>query len=243
MTRITYFISDLHLSPEREDITDCFERFITEQAPKAEALYVLGDLFEVWIGDDDRSDYNQKIAELFKTLSQTIPIYFIRGNRDFLLGRRFCKMSGMKLLKEQAVVNLYNTPTLLLHGDELCTLDQKYQRFRRIVRHPLVKMVLKSLPLSYRRDLAKRARQKSAVSQQAKNVAMMDVVNDEVISRLAQSKVSRMIHGHTHQPNIHSLKVGKKDAQRIVLGDWYDQGSILEVTPDAINLKSLKHTI
>ena len=132
----TYFISDLHLSPERDDITRCFEQFMAEQAPTADALYVLGDLFEVWIGDDDRSEFVQRISDCFNLLSTRVPIFFIRGNRDFLLGRRFCRKAGITLLPEQKVIDLYGTPTLLMHGDELCTQDVNYQRFRRIVGTP-----------------------------------------------------------------------------------------------------------
>ncbi len=241
MTQTTYFISDLHLSPERDDITECFERFMQTQARDADALYVLGDLFEAWIGDDDTSPFSLRIAAQFRQLSQNIPIYFIRGNRDFLLGRRFCKMAGMTLLKEQTVIDLYGTKVLIMHGDELCTLDHSYQKFRKIIRHPLVKMCIKTLPLNYRRKLAKKARQKSVAVQKNRNMDIMDVVQQDVLNALNIHQVETLIHGHTHQPNIHSVTEYSATARRIVLGDWYDQGSILEVTPDALNLRALKH--
>ncbi len=241
MNTITYFISDLHLSPERGDITECFERFMREQALHADALYVLGDLFEAWIGDDDISSFTHHIADIFKTVSHKVPTYFIHGNRDFLVGQSFCQSAGITLLPEQAVIDLYGTPTLILHGDELCSLDVNYQRFRRIVRHPLTRSLLTALPLAYRKKLARKARAKSVASQQGRNMDSMDVVHSDVVNALNHHGVRHMVHGHTHKPNIHSFKLAEGVGQRIVLGDWYDQGSILEVSADGLQLKTLKH--
>ncbi len=240
MTSITYFISDLHLSADRPDITQCLEDFLQTHALTADALYVLGDLFEYWIGDDDRSDFNEQIALMFKQVSDTgVPIYFIHGNRDFLIREKFAKRAGMTLLSEQAVIDLYGTPTLILHGDELCTQDIAYQKFRRKARSWWWPRIILSLPLSLRRYLAKRGRETSQKNQQKLTMEIMDVSPPEVVNYLERFGVQRMIHGHTHRPALHDLEANQKPAQRIVLGDWYDQGSMLQVTPENIELTNM----
>lgn len=240
MTSITYFISDLHLSADRPDITQCLEDFLQTHALTADALYVLGDLFEYWIGDDDRSDFNEQVAAMFKKVSYAkVPIYFIHGNRDFLIREKFAKRAGMTLLSEQAVIDLYGTPTLILHGDELCTQDIAYQKFRRKARSWWWPRIILSLPLSLRRYLAKRGRETSQKNQQKLTMEIMDVSPAEVVNYLERFGVQRMIHGHTHRPALHDLEANQKPAQRIVLGDWYDQGSMLKVTEKALELTHL----
>lgn len=245
MGAFTYFISDLHLSAEREDITNCLMTFLREDAPKADALYVLGDLFEVWIGDDDINPFTQKIALAFKQLSLTTPVYFIHGNRDFVLKEKYAALAGMTLLPEQTVVSLYNTPTLLLHGDELCTRDVEYMRFRKKSRSWWWQTLMLSLPLSWRRKVAGKGRDVSAQNKQQLTMDIMDVTPQEVVATFERHQVSRMIHGHTHRPDIHIHPIHLQDtppkthinATRIVLGDWYSQGSVLKVDAQRFELQ------
>jgi UDP-2,3-diacylglucosamine hydrolase len=237
MQPFTYFISDLHLAAERPDITQCLFDFLQTQAIQAEALYVLGDLFEAWIGDDDNSEFNTSITSAFKKLAQQgIPIYFIHGNRDFLIRNKFAQQAGMILLPEQCVVDLYGTPTLIMHGDELCTLDVAYQKFRRKARGWWWPRLVLSLPLSTRRKIAENGRKTSKKNHAGLTMEIMDVNHTDVVKAMEQHQVTRLIHGHTHRPAIHDLSINGQPAQRIVLGDWYDQGSILKVSQDKLEL-------
>lgn len=242
MQSVTYFISDLHLSADRPDITACFIRFLQNEAPGASALYILGDLFEAWIGDDDINPFTNQIANALRELANTgTPIWFIHGNRDFLLGKRYAKRSGMTLLPENHVIDLYGTPTLIMHGDELCTMDVAYQQFRRKARGWWWPRMIKMLPLSVRRRIAEKGRQTSATNKSQLNQTIMDVTPDEVLQVMAAANVTQLIHGHTHRPAVHNLTIQqqnqqKQSAQRIVLGDWYTQGSVLKVTPQEMQL-------
>ncbi|PKG97527.1 UDP-2,3-diacylglucosamine diphosphatase [Paraglaciecola sp. MB-3u-78] len=241
MIPFTYFISDLHLSADRDDINQCLFTFLSEQAPQADALYVLGDLFEVWIGDDDQNSFTLSIAKAFNALGQSgVPIYFIHGNRDFLIRQRFAKQAGFKILPEQVVIDLYGDPTLIMHGDELCTKDTEYQAFRKKARSWWWPRIMLSLPLSTRRKLANKGRATSKQKQSALSAEIMDVTSEEVITYMQKFAVKKLIHGHTHRPAIHPLEINGQPAQRIVLGDWYDQGSILKVSAAAIELKQQK---
>lgn len=235
----TYFIADLHLSADRDDITDCFARFLQQDAPHADALYILGDLFEAWIGDDDINPFTAHVAELINGLNQhQVPVYFIHGNRDFLIRKTFAKRAGMKLLPEQTVIDLYGTPTLIMHGDELCTLDVNYQKFRLKARGWWWPRMILSLPLWCRRKIADNGRKKSQQnqSQLARNIT--DVTTEEVINAMDHAGVTQLIHGHTHRPNIHQVSLKNGAGTRIVMGDWYTQGSVLEVCPEKVELKS-----
>jgi UDP-2,3-diacylglucosamine hydrolase len=236
----TYFISDLHLGEDFPEITACFEQFMREVAPTADALYVLGDLFEVWIGDDNVTAFNEHIAQLFKRASQEIPIYFIHGNRDFAIGKAFANKAGFTILDEQTVIDLYGTPTLLLHGDELCTKDVEYQKFRKRARTWWWKGFMGALPLKIRKRIAAEGREKSKNNKQRLASSIMDVTPEEVVAVFEKHGVQNMIHGHTHRPDTHHLTANQKPATRIVLGDWYEQGSVLEVTADKKELKRLK---
>ena len=160
----TYFIADLHLSAERPDITECLETFLAEEAIRADALYVLGDLFEAWIGDDDINDFTSRVVLAFRTLADTgVPIYFIHGNRDFLIRNQFAKRAGMTLLPEEKVIDLYGEPTLIMHGDQLCTRDIAYQKFRKKARGWWWPRLILMLPLSTRRKIAAKGRKQSQV--------------------------------------------------------------------------------
>ena len=241
MTPFTYFISDLHLSADRDDINQCLFKFLRAQAPHADALYVLGDLFEVWIGDDDQNSFTVSIAEAFNTLRLSgVPIYFIHGNRDFLIRQRFAKQAGFTILPEQVLIDLYGEPTLIMHGDELCTKDIEYQIFRKKARSWWWPRIMLSLPLSTRRKIASKGRATSKHKQSKLSADIMDVTSEEVIKCMQKFAVKKLIHGHTHRPAIHPLEVNGQPAKRIVLGDWYDQGSVLKVSPEGTELKAQK---
>ncbi|SMY32848.1 UDP-2,3-diacylglucosamine hydrolase [Photobacterium malacitanum] len=235
----TLFIADLHLSAERPDITACFLRFMAQETHHIDALYVLGDLFEMWIGDDEDSPFLRQIKQAFKTLTDTgTPCYFIHGNRDFLIGKRFSRETGITLLPEHSVVDLYGTPTLILHGDTLCIEDQAYQRYRKKVHNPVIQWLFARLPLSYRIKVGDKFRQNSGKNNQTKSQSIMDVTQAEVIRVMREANVTQMIHGHTHRPNIHNFDIDGIPAQRIVLGDWYDHGSVLVYNADGYQLET-----
>ena len=238
---VTYFIADLHLAPDRPDISNCFINFLNTDAKQAQVLYILGDLFESWIGDDDDTPFTASIAAALLQLSQQgTEIFYIHGNRDFLLGKKYAKKSGMRLLTEIELIDLYGQPTVIMHGDTLCTRDIAYQAFRRKSRSWWWQALIKCLPLSVRRKKAADYRQQSAAATATKAQDIMDVTPEEVESCLAQHHSLLLIHGHTHRPKVHQLTVNGQDATRIVLGDWYQQGAWLKVTPDNFILLNQK---
>jgi len=234
---ITYFISDLHLSAERNDITECFEHFMQTDAIHAEALYILGDLFEVWIGDDDVTAFSERVADAILAISKKMPVYFIHGNRDFAIGKRFAARSGMQLLPEQAVINLYGNKTLISHGDELCTKDLEYMAFRKKARGWWWPKLMLSLPLSWRKKIAEKGRKVSQNNHKSLSEEIMDVTPSEVIRTMQHYQVDTFIHGHTHRPKVHEFLIDDAPCKRIVLGDWYDQGSILKASPEELSLQ------
>lgn len=240
MNDFTFFISDLHLSADRPDITECLLHFLEHEAPHAEALYVLGDLFEVWLGDDDITEFSETIAYAFKSLSVSTPIYFIHGNRDFALKKKYAKRAGFTILDEQTVIDLYGKPTLLLHGDELCTRDIEYMKFRKKARSWWWPRLMLSLPLSIRRKIANKGRNVSKANKAQLASEIMDVTPEEVVKTLEQHNVQYMIHGHTHRPAIHLLEANNQEASRVVLGDWYTQGSVLRVSKTGVELETRK---
>ena len=233
-------ISDLHLDTARPQITVLFERFLREQGRQATALYILGDLFEAWVGDDDDSELPARVAAALADLRAAgVPIYFMAGNRDFLLGADYARRAGLTRLDDGVVHTLSGTPTLLLHGDTLCTDDEAYQAFRRQVRDPAWQRDFLARPLAARKAFAAQARAASRSHQQHARAAIMDVNADAVAQVLRAAGVTRMIHGHTHRPAIHDITLDGAPAQRIVLGDWYEQGSVLRLTREAAELSSL----
>jgi len=235
--QVSYFIADLHLAQNRPDITACFLRFLKNEAAQAQHLYILGDLFEAWIGDDDDSEYLTTIAEALTALSTLgTTIYYIHGNRDFLLGQRFAKKSAMILLPEIDLIDLYGENVVIMHGDTLCTRDIGYQKFRKKSRSWWWQAIIKSLPLFIRKKIANDYRKKSAAATATKSQDIMDVTPDEVVKCLEDYHSQLLIHGHTHRPAVHELKANNKDAKRIVLGDWYEQGAWLKVTPTSMEL-------
>ena len=224
----TLFISDLHLDESRPDITDAFKRFMLQIAPNAEALYILGDFFEVWIGDDDDSSFNQSIVELLASYSASgKKLYFMVGNRDFLVGDDFAARSGATLLHDPSVIDLYSQKVLLMHGDSLCTNDTEYMAFRQQARSLEWQTQLLSQPLEARREIARQLRARSKSMNSLKADDIMDVTPEEVTKELNKHQVQRLIHGHTHRPARH--KVDDIDnGERIVLGDWHSQAWWLE---------------
>jgi UDP-2,3-diacylglucosamine hydrolase len=240
----TLFISDLHLDGSRPDITEQFLDFLRGEAARAERLYILGDLFEAWIGDDDPdSDKRRVVSALHALTTGGVRCFVMHGNRDFLLGARFCKETGTELIDDGTVVSVYGRKVLLMHGDTLCSDDHAYQRLRRIVRNPVVQWALRSLSLSQRQRLAVRMRAGSKAHIEAADKSMpyvMDVNNEAVANAFRQSGVDCLIHGHTHRPAIHELDVDSKRCTRIVLGDWYEQGSVLRWTVQGYELAGLR---
>lgn len=225
----TLFISDLHLDGSRPETTSLFLKFLELEARKASSLYILGDFFEVWIGDDDDDPHHAQVMDGLKTLTSLgVPVYFMHGNRDFLIGKRFAERTGVKLLADAKVVDLGGSPTLLMHGDTLCTDDLQYQRARRFMRNRLVQGIYMALPLSLRRRIAAYARAKSKADTATKAPYIMDVNQQTVESVMVRYGVRRLVHGHTHRPAVHHFKSADgKTMERVVLGDWYEQSSIL----------------
>ena len=224
----TLFISDLHLEPTRPAITTLFLDFLERRARRAEALYILGDLFEAWIGDDDDADIGRTVAAALRTLTdQGVPTFFLHGNRDFLLGERFAAASGIQLLPESMVIELGGERVLLLHGDTLCTDDVEYQAFRTQVRDPAWQARTLALPLAQRRALAGQLRETSRQATRQKAADITDANPTAVDQALRAHGVHRLIHGHTHRPALHDWTLDGQAARRAVLGDWYDQGSVL----------------
>lgn len=240
MTRQTLFIADLHLSAERPDITQCFREFIENIDSNTDALYVLGDLFEVWIGDDDVNPFTNEIAALFASLEKKqIPVYFIHGNRDFLLRHRYATRANFTILPQDTVVDLYGTRTLIMHGDQLCTQDIAYQKFRKKSRSWWWPRLVLSLPLFIRKKLAQKGREVSKENQRHLTQMIMDVTPTEVTKVMEDNDVCYLVHGHTHRPHKHHIELKNGAGQRIVLGDWYEQGSYLKVTHNDWDLVSL----
>ena len=236
----TLFISDLHLDQSRPRILELFEQFLATEARHADALYILGDLFESWVGDDDDSSLATRVASALHELGRDgVPVYFMAGNRDFLLGPDYARRCGMTLLADGTVVDLHGTPTVLLHGDTLCTDDLEYQAFRAQVRDPAWQQQFLAQPLGTRRAYAAQARDASKAHTGSSDMTIMDVTPAAVMQALKQAGVRHMIHGHTHRPAVHALEVDGQPAQRIVLGDWYEQGSVLRVDAHARRLQSL----
>ncbi len=229
MNNETLFLSDLHISFEKPEITQRFLGFLEHRASKAGAIYILGDLFDAWIGDDDPSPPNNKIRKLLKQLTSTGTKVFLQpGNRDFLLGERFCRDTGVRLLPDYAVIDLYGTPTLLTHGDLLCTDDVAYQAFRSKSRTPEWQNNVLSKPLLLRLLAARWYRFRSYLHKRKKSSDIMDVNQHAVLTALRDHNCLRLIHGHTHRPGIHSFDLDNQLAQRFVLADWQkDKAEIL----------------
>lgn len=237
----TLFIADLHLDDSRPQITRLFEQFLaSDEARSADALYILGDLVEAWVGDDDDAELPGRIAQATTALRDSgVPVYFMVGNRDFLLGQDFASRAGFTLLDDGTVHELYGRPTQLMHGDVLCTDDIAYQTVRKQVRTPEWMAQVLSMPLAARRAFAAKAREDSRAHTGSTMETIMDVNADAVVETMRKAGVTRLIHGHTHRPAIHRFDLDGQPAERIVLGDWYEHGSVLRVTPEGSELRGL----
>ncbi len=234
----TLFIGDLHLDSKRPTIRDLCLKFLASRARQAEALYILGDLFEVWLGDDDDDPHYHSILEALHQLTTAgVAVSVMPGNRDFLLGADFVKKTGCQLLPDPTVIELYGVPTLLMHGDALCTQDIDYQSFRQKVRNPTWQQQFLAQPLEQRRLLAQQARTYSQTKTQITAEAIMDVTTEAVIDALETHQVYQLIHGHTHRAGVYHLNVKDQPACRWVVGEWQPQKAIiLSCTPSGCQL-------
>ncbi|MDX1481259.1 MAG: UDP-2,3-diacylglucosamine diphosphatase [Woeseiaceae bacterium] len=224
----TLFISDLHLEAERPDIGKQFLEFLQTDAAEAEALYILGDLFEAWVGDDDPNTHYFVIKRALRKLTDSgVPVYFMHGNRDFMIGREFANETGVEILKDPYRVDMYGQKALLSHGDALCTDDAQYQKIREMTRDPTWQAKMRAKPLKERLRMAEEARRQSLERTINLDMKIMDVNQDAVKKTIEQHGVDVLLHGHTHRPAVHTVDLGSRKARRIVLGDWYTQGSVV----------------
>ena len=233
----TYLISDLHLDESRPDITRAFFDFLKGPAAGAEALYILGDFFEVWIGDDDDAPLVAEVAQQLQEYAAAgTKVFLMHGNRDFLLGEAFARRCGAELLADPSLVELAGQPVLLMHGDSLCTLDQEYMAFREQARNPQWQQALLAKPLQERRQIAAQIRAVSKSMNSRKAEDIMDVTPEEVVRVMQEHQVHTLIHGHTHRPARHHLELDGEPAERIVLGDWGELGWCIRADADCIEL-------
>lgn len=221
------FISDLHLDENRSDITVSLKSFLKKQVPAAEKLFILGDLFEVWLGDDHESPFN---SEVIQALSEVeIPKFIMHGNRDFLLGQAFCDSTGFELLPDPSIIEFAGEPILLMHGDSLCTRDEEYIKVRQHLRQTDIQKELLDKSLEERAAIARDAREQSKNHTRETAADIMDVTQEEVEKVMTENGVRLLIHGHTHRPAVHRLELADNPAQRIVLGDWDKLGWYLRL--------------
>jgi UDP-2,3-diacylglucosamine hydrolase len=235
------FLSDIHLAPDRPEATAAFNAFCAGPARAAGAVYILGDLFDSWIGDDQLTEpFTAAIAGSLRGITQSgVPVYVGHGNRDFLLGTRFAAETGVSLLPERQLIDIAGGSTLLSHGDELCTGDVAYQQYRSRMRDPATQRRLLGLPLFVRRMIARWLRRKSRNATSLKPASIMDVDDATVVATFRDFGVSRMIHGHTHRPATHRVDVDGRMCERIVLADWHDRGHYVEVDGSSIRSREI----
>jgi len=239
----TLFISDLHLDSKMPAITRTLLDFLQQRTDNCRALYILGDLFEAWVGDDDRTELSDSVANALSAVSDRgIEVYLMHGNRDFLLGHDYASRCGATLLEEPVVIDCHGRKAALIHGDSLCTRDTAYMAFRAQVRDPQWQDMFLSKSLVERYMIAQQARQQSSEATSYKASDIMDVTPCEVMKLLQELQVNTLIHGHTHRPSVHTIKLekpinGEETAVRIVLGDWHAKGWMLEFTDDGYELK------
>jgi UDP-2,3-diacylglucosamine hydrolase len=239
----TLFISDLHLCADRPAITQLFLEFLKRDGRTAEALYILGDLFEYWVGDDatEFPDMAPIVRGLRELSDSGVPLFAMHGNRDVLLREGFERATGVRLLPDPTVIDLYGWPTLISHGDYLCTDDVEYQEFRRMVRDRDWQDRFLARELDEREAVIRTYREVSRNNTATKSLEIMDVNEDAVRDAMRQHDVTRLIHGHTHRPAIHEFELDGAPAKRIVLGDWYEQGSVLRCTSTGCELQGLRY--
>ena len=236
----TLFISDLHIEADRPEIGEQFLDFLDEEAADAEALYILGDFFEYWVGDDDPDEYYASIKRSLRAFSDSgVPVYFMHGNRDFMIGQQFAAETGVTILPDPCPIELYGKSVLLSHGDALCTDDTEYQQMRAMTRNPRWQAMMLAKPLEERIAIAKQARARSQERNRTLSESIMDVNPDAVERVISEYGVEILLHGHTHRPGIHNVEVDDRIAKRVVLGDWYDQGSVVRWDEDGVDLSPI----
>lgn len=236
----TLFISDLHLEAGQPAIGEQFVSFLANDARQAEALYILGDLFDAWLGDDDPNPYYGEMKSAMRDLADTgVPTFFMHGNRDFMIGEQFAAETGVTILSDPVVVALYGQNVVLSHGDALCTDDVHYQKVRAMTRDPDWQSMMRAKSLQERIALAAEARKESMARGASLSDEIMDVNQDAVAATLREHGVDVMLHGHTHRPAIHEIDLGDRTATRIVLGDWYEQGSVVRWDENGPRLETI----
>ncbi len=224
----TLFISDLHLESARPDIAAQFLEFLRSEAVAADALYILGDLFESWVGDDDPDEHYATIKQALRQLANAgTPVYFMHGNRDFMIGRGFADESSVTLLPDPYLLKFEGFKVLLSHGDAMCTDDVEYQKFREVTRNPAWQAMMLQKPLAERLAFARQARAVSMQRGATMSQEISDVNQSAVEALMKQQAVNLLLHGHTHRPAVHKFSLDGQAATRIVLGDWYEQGSVV----------------
>ena len=236
----TLFISDLHLEAGRPEIGEQFLDFLDGEAADAEALYILGDFFEYWVGDDDPDEYYASIKRSLRAFTDSgVPTYFMHGNRDFMIGETFAEQTGVTILPDPYPLDLFGKRVLLSHGDALCTDDTEYQKVRTMTRNPDWQAMILAKPLEERIAIAKQARARSQDRNKTLSESIVDVNADAVRQTISEYGVEILLHGHTHRPGIHGVEVDDRFAKRVVLGDWYDQGSVLRWDEDGLELSAI----
>lgn len=232
-----FFISDTHLHEKKPELTSLFLKFITEKASDAQALFILGDMFDVWLGDDITTPFEQDIARALVKLYQAgTNLYFMQGNRDFLLEERYCQTAGLTKLNDPFEISYHNKTFLLTHGDLLCTDDTSYQLYRKVARSPICKFIFLNLPKKYRNRIAQKLRQKSKSHQQMQPIAKLDVTENGVIKILKHSHASQIIHGHVHRARHVKHTVNNQTIDRHVLGTWHKNGSYIKLEGNKVDI-------
>ena len=231
------FISDLHLDIKRPEIITYFINFLLNLDKETKSLYILGDFVEYWVGDDDPAEGLKDVFNVIKEKSETVEIYLMHGNRDFMISSKFCSKYGIKLLPDPTLIRIGNNKIMLMHGDTLCIDDKEYQKFRTLVRSDAWQEEMLSKPLNERLALAKSLRARSLKETEDKDEFIMDVNQEEVLKVFKNNDIDILIHGHTHRPNIHKILHEDNEYRRIVLGDWYRKSFVLEIDGPQITIE------
>ena len=232
------FISDIHLHEQKPELTSLYLKFLEEKAISAQALFILGDLFDVWLGDDIATPFDHDIAAALKHLKQNgTPVYFMPGNRDFLLSKSYCEAAGLTLLTDPYLITFGDKTILLTHGDLLCTDDKMYQFYRTIAQHPIIKYFFSKFSKSYRSRIAQKLRQNSRRYQKQQPIAKLDATDLGVSRMLKKTVAQALIHGHVHRANHFKHVFGKRMVDRYVLGTWHKTGSYIELKKDSISIE------
>ena len=236
----TLFISDLHLEPSKPEIGEQFLGFLKGEAAASDALYILGDLFESWVGDDDPDPHYAVMKRaLRKLVDSGVPVFFMHGNRDFMVGEQFSEETGVTILDDPVSIELYGVRVLLSHGDALCIDDARYQQVRLMTRNPAWQAMMRAKPLRERIEFAKNARQQSKAYSDSVDEEITDVNKDAVVGTFRNRNVDILLHGHTHRPAVHEVDLKGKTVKRIVLGDWYEQGSVVRWDENGPRLEAM----